>query len=123
MTRFEQEISGMLGEYWQKHAREEVGTFLSQKDEMIIDPDGAAKWKSSGNYIPEDIVEKLVYGGADWFSPEATATKREAQDEAFLREYRSRKHPLTDEMRAEMIAAFGPGEAIIDVISGESYKL
>lgn len=123
MTRFKQEISGKLGEYWQKHAREEVEKCLSQKDEMTIEEDGAAKWKSSGNYIPEDIVEKLIYGGADWFSPEATAVKRKKQDEEFIKKYRENPPVMTEERLFEMKAAFGEGATVVDIITGERYHL
>ena len=123
MTRFEQEINGKLGEYWQKHAKEEVDKYLSKKDEMLIEEDGAAKWKCSGNYLPEDFVEKLIYGGADWFSPEATADKRRIQDEEFLKGYRESPPVMTEESLYEMRAAFGEGTTVVDIITGERYHL
>lgn len=123
MTRFEQEWSGALGEYWVKHAREEAAKLLAERDNIKVEDDGAALWISSGNYLPEDVVEKLIYGGADFFSPEATAIKRDAQDRAFIEEYRKNKHPLSEEALCEMRAAFGEGETVIDVLSGERYEL
>lgn len=123
MTRFEKEWNGELGEYWARHAREEAARLIAQRDEIEVEEDGAAKWTSSGNYLPEDVVEKLVFGGADFFSPEATAVKRDYQDKAFLEEYRSRKHTHTAEELSEMRAAFGEGTTVVDVLSGEKYKL
>lgn len=123
MTRFKKEWNGELGEYWARHAREEAARLIAQRDEIEVEEDGAAKWTSSGNYLPEDVVEKLVFGGADFFSPEATAEKREHQDKAFLDEYRSRKHTPTAEELAEMRAAFGEGTTVTNVLSGEKYKL
>ena len=82
--------------------------------------DGAAKWKSSGNYLPADVVEKLTFAGADFFSAEATAKKREAQTAEFLANYR---HEVTEEERSEMRAAFGPGATVVDIISGKRIRL
>ena len=79
MTRFEREWNGELGEFWKKHAREEAQRLLDQADKIEVEDDGAAKWKTNGSYLPADVVEKLTFAGAAWFSPEATAAKREKQ--------------------------------------------
>ena len=84
--------------------------------------DGAAKWKSSGNYLPADVVEKLTFAGADFFSAEATAAKRDAQTAEFLNSYR-KNHKVTAEDRAEMEAAFGKGTTVVDIITGEKITL
>lgn len=123
MTRFEMEWRGDLGEFWKKHAHEEAERLVAQRDEMIVEEDGAVKWVSSGNYLPADCVEKLVFGGADWVDAEATARKRAAQNEAFLAEYRARKRVVSEEEKAEMRAAFGPGAKVVDVLSGEIVDL
>ena len=122
MTRFEQEWSGALGEFWRKHAHEEAERLLSQRDNIEVEADGAAKWISSGNYLPADVVEKLTFAGADFFSAEATATKREAQTATFLDSYR-RNHRTTAEERMEMGAAFGKGTTVVNIITGEKIKL
>ena len=122
MTRFAREWNGELGAFWQKNAHEEAARLLAQRDNIEIEEDGAAKWRSNGSYLPADVVEKLIFAGADFFSAEATAAKREAQTAEFLGSYR-RNHRTTPEERAEMEAAFGKGTTVVNIITGEKIKL
>ena len=121
MTRFAREWNGELGAFWQKNAHEEAARLLAQRDNIEVEEDGAAKWKSNGSYLPADVVEKLIFAGADFFSEEATAAKREAQTAEFLGSYR-RNHRTTTEERAEMEAAFGKGTTVVNIITGEKIK-
>ena len=62
-TRFQKEISGELGEYWQQSARKEVKDLMDRiNEDIIFEKDGAIRWKT-GNYVPKDVCEKLKYGG------------------------------------------------------------
>ena len=122
MTRFAREWNGELGAFWQKNAHEEAARLLAQRDNIEVEEDGAAKWKSNGSYLPADVVEKLIFAGADFFSEEATAAKREAQTAEFLGNYR-RNHKTTAEERTEMEAAFGKGTTVVNIITGERIKL
>ena len=122
MTRFAREWNGELGAFWQKNAHEEAARLLAQRDNIEVEEDGAAKWKSNGSYLPADVVEKLIFAGTDFFSAEATAAKREAQTAEFLGSYR-RNHRTTTEERAEMEAAFGKGTTVVNIITGEKIKL
>ena len=122
MTRFAREWNGELGAFWQKNAHEEAARLLAQRDNIEVDEDGAAKWKNNGSYLPADVVEKLIFAGADFFSEEATAAKREAQTAELLGSYR-RNHRTTTEERAEMEAAFGKGTTVVNIITGEKIKL
>ena len=122
MTRFAREWNGELGAFWQKNAHEEAARLLAQRDNIEVEEDGAAKWKSNGSYLPADVVEKLIFAGADFFSEEATAAKREAQTAERLGSYR-RNHRTTTEERAEMEAAFGKGTTVVNIITGEKIKL
>ena len=121
MTRFEQEISGALGAFWKKNAEGEVKRLLDKADDIEVEADGAAKWKTNGSYLPSEVIEKLAYGGFE-FSPEATRAKREEQTTAFLRDYR-KNHRTTEEEKNEMRAAFGPGQTVINIITGERIAL
>ena len=125
-SRFQMEISGELGPYWVNAAREEINKIqdLADTGAILKEKDGAVKWKSSGNYLPEDCVEKLSYTHFK-FSPEATKKKRDAQTERSLKAYReSRKnHSYSAEELYEMRAAFGSGATIVDVITGQKIKL
>ena len=122
MTRFAREWNGELGAFWQKNAHEEAARLLAQRDNIEVEEDGAAKWKSNGSYLPADVVEKLIFAGADFFSEEATAAKREAQTAEFLGSDR-RNHRTTTEERAEMEAAFGKGTTVVNISTGEKIKL
>ena len=123
MTRFAREWNGELGAFWQKHAHEEAERLMSQRDNIEVEEDGAAKWISSGNYLPADVVEKLTFAGADFFSAEATAAKREAQTAAFLDSYRRNNKGPSEEEKAEMRAAFGEGTTVVNVITGKKTRL
>lgn len=123
MTRFQQEISGLLGAYWQLSAEKEVQEAVKHAStETNVDETGAISWKSNGSYLPDDYCEKLEFAGFP-FSREATRYAREAQVEVELAEYRmNRKAPSAEELR-EMRRAFGEGATVVDVISGATIKL
>lgn len=123
MTRFQKEISGQLGDYWQASAEQDVKeAVIDANKNAIVEDDGAIKWKSNGAYIPDDFCEKLEYAGYK-FSREATAIKRAAQVHRELAQYKANYTGPSDEEVAEMRAAFGEGETIVDVITGKTIKL
>lgn len=74
---------------------------------------GVPRWKSSNNPIPRDLLKE--YGiEVDWDAYEAARA-------ADLRELREamKNYVPSDEEVAEMNAAFGPGERIVNAITGE----
>ena len=125
MTRFQKEISGEFGEWWKKNAEREVSEALNRvKTNAIVEEDGAIRWISSGNYIPDDYCEKLEYGGYN-FSREATRIKKDEQQSKFAEEYRERMKnykPSEGELY-EMRCAFGEGTEIVDIITGQKIFL
>ena len=92
--------------------------------EIGLDTSRAAYWISSGNYLPEDCVEKLLHTTFS-FDPEATARAREKQVAEDLAEYRRLRkgHKPSEEELFEMRAAFGKGETVVDIITGDEYEL
>lgn len=123
MTRFEMEISGRLGEFWKKRAAEEVAEAVKKADEdATIEADGAIRWNSNGNYIPDDFCEKLEYAGFN-FSREATRAKREVQTSKFIEQYIAKQTEPTAEDMNEMRAAFGEGATVVNLLSGRRYAL
>ncbi len=123
MTRFEREISGSLGEFWKKNAEEEVRKAVAQADEKAtVEADGAIKWTGNGRYLMDDFCEKLEYAGYA-FDRQATAGKREAQDEESLAEYRRNDRGLSGEALAEAKAAFGEGATVVNVLTGKKTRL
>ena len=123
MTRFQQEINGELGQYWKNHAEKEVERAVRKADELaIVDSNGAIRWESNGSYLMDDFCEMLEYAGYQ-FSRKATAKARNIQVKKVLREYELQyTGPNTEEL-AEMRAAFGTGETIVDVITGDVITL
>ena len=122
MTRFQRELSGELGHYWQRSAQQEIAKLAERaEDEIRTTISGAAFWVKSGNFLPAEVCEKLSYTDFP-FSIEETARAREEQTDAFLADYR-RNHRTSEEERMEMQAAFGKGTTVVDIISGESIAL
>lgn len=125
MTRFQKEISGEFGEWWKKNAEREVSEALNRvKTDAIVEEDGAIRWISSGNYIPDDYCEKLEYGGYN-FSREATKIKNDKQQSKFAEEYseRMKNYKPSEEELYEMRCAFGEGAEIVDIITGQKIFL
>lgn len=123
MTRFEREISGSLGAFWKRNAEEEVRKAVAQADEKAtVEADGAIKWSSNGRYLMDDFCEKLECAGYP-FSREATAKKRNVQDEESLAEYRRNDKGLSGETLAEARAAFGEGATVVNVLTGKKTRL
>ena len=123
MTRFYQEITGVLGDYWKKDATKRVQDYVEEaKMKADVDSNGAIRWKNNGNYLMDDYCEVLEYAGYP-FSREATKAARDAQVAEQLADYRSNPPMMTDEYIAEMRAAFGSGTSVVDVISGQQILL
>lgn len=122
MSRLQQELSGSLGEFWKRHAEEEIAKLAERaEDEIRTTISGAAFWASNGNFLPSDVCEKLSYTDFP-FSLEETAKAREEQTAAFLEDYR-KNHRTSEEERMEMQAAFGKGTTVVDIISGQKIRL
>lgn len=123
MTRFEMEISGKLGDFWKRNAEEEVEKAVAKADaDAAVEADGAIKWNSNGRYLMDDFCEKLEYAGYP-FSREATAKKRDVQNEESIAEYRRNYKGLSGEELAEARAAFGEGTTVVNVLTGEKTRL
>ena len=123
MTRFEREISGNLGEAWKKRAEREVKEAVELANRIAtVEADGAIRWNTNGHYAPDDFCEKLEYAGYE-FSREATRAAREAQDAAFFARYRENHRGFTGEEIEEARAAFGEGETIVNILTGEKITL
>ena len=124
MTRFERELSGVLGAFWKKNAEEEIAKMQRRvdNDEIRTNANGGAFWNSNGNYLPADCAEILSHTDFT-FSMEETARARKAQNAAFLDNYRKNYKGPTAEERMEMEAAFGKGTTVVNVITGKKTRL
>ena len=122
-TRFQRELSGELGAYWQRQAEAELKRVKDDLDsgEITIDEAGVAR-NCIGRALMDDLLEKLLLV-TDKADSAATRATREAEVQADLESYRaSRKAPSAEEL-AEMRAAFGEGTTVVDVITGEEIQL
>jgi len=123
MTRFERELNGSLGEYWKRSAEQELeqirGDLASGK--ITIDDQGVAR-NCIGRVLMSDMLEKLAHVTSD-VSIEATTAAREAEVAAELAEYRKHAHEPSQEELAEMRAAFGSDEKVMNVLTGEIIDL
>ena len=123
MTRFQRELSGELGTFWQQHAKGELAKVKADLDggEITIDEARVAR-NCIGRALMDDLLEKLVLV-TDKADSAATLAAREAEVKADLESYRAtRKAPSVEEL-AEMRAAFGEGAKMVDVITSEEIQL
>ena len=90
---------------------------------------GACGWlMSDGEFRPlmSDAMQELKDAGlVDTQTVTRTAVAREAHTKAFLEEYRvaqlNRSAEQIREERFEALAAYGPGETVVNIITGERY--
>jgi len=82
--------------------------------------DGIYYWKSNDHPVPSDFMTKTVVGNS---ARQILAIEKNTVK--FLKEYReSRKnYKYSEEELFEMRAAFGEGEIIVDVITGQEIQL
>ena len=123
MTRFQRELSGDLGAFWQRQTETELAKVKADLDsgEITIDEAGVAR-NCIGRALMDDLLEMLVLV-TDKADSAATRAAREAEVKADLESYRAaRRAPSAAEM-AEMRAAFGKGVAVVDVLTGEKIQL
>lgn len=123
MTRFQRELNGDLGAFWQQHAKDELAKVKADLDssEITIDEAGVAR-NCIGRALMDDLLEKLLLV-TDKADSAATRAAREAEVEADLAFYRANRKAPSGEELAEMRAAFGEGAKVVDVITGEEIQL
>lgn len=122
-TRFQRELSGDLGAFWQRQAETELAKVKADLDsgEITIDEAGVAR-NCIGRALMDDLLEKLllVTNKAD---SAATRAAREAEVQADLESYRANRKATSAEELAEMRAAFGEGATVVDALTGEEIQL
>lgn len=125
MTRFEQELSGRLGDYWKRSAEKELEEIRADLEagRITIDASGIAR-NRIGRALMRDMLEKLTYV-TDRVSTQATNEARDEENAKSIAAYKeSRKaHGYSAEELHEMRAAFGEGARIVDALTGETITL
>lgn len=123
MTRFERELSGALGAYWKNSAEKELEEIRKDLAEgkITIDENGVAR-NCIGRVLMSDMLEKLTYV-TDEVDEEATKAARDEEVTRSLAEYRRNAKPASEEEINEMRAAFGEGQTIVNILTGERITL
>ena len=123
MTRFQKELSGELGAYWEKEAEKELERIKTdlQEGRITIDGSGVAR-NCIGRVLMSDMLEKLAMITNE-ASVEATTAARDKEVSKSLAEYRKNARPVSEEERMEMQAAFGKGTTVVNILTGEKTEL
>ena len=123
MTRFERELSGALGAYWKTSAEKELERIQEELEAglITIDENGVAR-NRIGRVLMSDMLEKLTYI-TDAVDAEATAAARDEEVERSLAAYRASSKPVSEEEKNEMRAAFGKGQTVVNILTGERITL
>lgn len=97
----------------------------SARDDAEYDEhDKVLRWKSNGSVPPADCVAHWNFLGLTCTDTLLRCDEVRARELAdFAAEYRKNQGPPSDEEMFEMRAAFGPGEVVVDVISGRRTQL
>ncbi len=123
MTRFEQELSGALGAYWKKSAEQELEKLREELEQglITIDENGVAR-NRIGRVLMSDMLEKLSHI-TDAVDTEATTAARQEEVERSLAAYRASARETSEEEKNEMRAAFGTGQTVVNILTGERITL
>ena len=123
MTRFERELSGALGAYWKTSAEKELEKIREELEQglITIDENGVAR-NRIGKVLMSDMLEKLTYI-TDAVDAEATAAARDEEVSQTLAAYRANAKPASEEEKNEMRAAFGKGQTVVNILTGERITL
>lgn len=124
MTRFQMELSGKLGQFWQNEAQKELERVKSDLDScrITVGVDGVAR-NYLGRALSDDMLEKLAMVAPEEvkFFLKPTQRARKTEVEEALQQYAGRQ-PSDEEMH-EMRSAFGTGTTVVDVLSGRRYAV
>jgi hypothetical protein len=93
----------------------------AQKSDYTI-TNGIVRWDSNNQVPPADMVEAIATFESS-VDVEASKAAREVDNAAFIEQYIKGQASRTEEQKREeafeMRAAFGPGEKVVNIITGE----
>ena len=125
MTRFERELNGSLGAYWQAQAQKELERVANDlaTGKITIDENGVA-YNCIGRPLMSDMAEKVALV-TDRINREATAKAESEAAAKHIEAYRAnrRQNGYTAEELHEMRAAFGEGTTVVDILTGKKINL
>ena len=119
---FQNKLNGLLGDFWYKDVMNEIEKVKEDLAEgrITIDEHGVAH-NCIGRVLMDDLAEVVEYV-TDKIDRKATAEAREIEVAQEIAEYRKNPPKMTEEDFAEMRAAFGPGETVVDIFTGQAYR-
>lgn len=93
--------------------------------QLVIGPDGIGRWATNGHAIPDDCAaEFAALDLAPALDLAATAAANDAEAREAIARYRAAQPAeASAEERAGMLAAFGPGETVVDALTGRVTQL
>ena len=123
MTRFEKELSGALGAYWEKEAKKELERVKKDLDEgkITIDENGIAR-NCIGRTLHDDMLEKVAMI-SDKVNIEATRAARQEETAKVIDSYRASYKGVSHEEMSEMVAVFGTGTTVVNILMGTRITL
>ena len=123
MTRFEKELSGALGAYWEKEAKKELERVKKDLDEgkITIDENGIAR-NCIGRTLHDDMLEKVAKV-SDKVNIEATRAARQEETAKVIDSYRASYKGVSHEEMSEMVAVFGTGTTVVNILMGTRITL
>lgn len=123
MTRFQNELSGMLGEFWKKSAERELAEINSmiENGNISIDKKGVARNKI-GRVVDDELLEKISYINES-VSIVETRKARLNYVQSVTEKYINKNSTISNSEKLEMTSVFGSGSTVIDVISNKEIML
>ena len=120
MSRFQKDLEGANGPFWQKEAQKALEKVKADLDagRITVDAQGVAR-NRVGRTLMDDLMEQLVTV-CPQASVEATRRVRDAEVEKELEAYRKAPHRPD---WAELRAAFGEGATVVDIITDETFRV
>lgn len=80
--------------------------------------DGVIRWNSNQQVPPSDCVALAAHIGLPVDVVAACTAARDIETETFLADYRKRPQQPSVEEIAGMRAAFGPGQRVVNIVTG-----
>ena len=123
MTRFEKELSGALGAYWKKEAEKELAKVKEdlENGNITIDEQGIAR-NGIGRVLQNDMMEKVAMV-SDKVNIEATRVARQEETAKVIDSYRASYKGVSHEEMSEMVAVFGTGTTVVNILMGTRITL
>lgn len=96
----------------------------ADKDTYVVD--GVIRWSLNDRVPPLDILDLFYFKSDIVFDLDASCKALDEETSKFIAEYRDRRANMTEEQLAEEAferrAAFGEGQEVVNIITGEVFN-